>query len=84
MEAIKSFLENIFASPHYAYGWLVLAALAFLPAIVSGNIIQQDLSKFFNGQTSLNQTVIPLLLNLAILILCLGVIGYAFYLYIWI
>lgn len=84
MEATKTFIESIFSSPHYAYGWLVLAILAILPAIVSGNIIQHDLSKLFNGQSSLAETVKPLVFNLTILVICIGVIAYAFYLYVWI
>jgi len=63
MEAIKTFLESIFTSPHYSYGWLVLAVLAILPAIVSGNIIQHDLCKLFNRKASLIQSAKPLLFN---------------------
>jgi len=84
MEAIKTFLESIFTSPHYSYGWLVLAVLAILPAIVSGNIIQHDLCKLFNRKASLIQSAKPLLFNVTILLLCIAVIAYAFYLYIWI
>jgi|GEM_PF-2788095 len=83
MEAIKSFIETIYSSPHYSYGWLVLAVLAILPAIVSGNCIQHDLSKLMKGQVALADLVKSLLLNFMILLICISVVAYAFYLYIW-
>lgn len=84
MDAIKTFLEGLFNSPHYSHGWLVLAVLAILPAIVSVNLVQQDLSKLISGESKLKQTTKALLFNITILLVCICVMAYAFYLYIWI
>ncbi len=84
MDVIKNFLETLLNSPHYSYGWLVLAALSILPAIVSGNLIQHDLSKYISGKNSLKLITKPLLVNLIIFITCICIMAYAFYLYIWI
>jgi len=83
MDTIKTFIEALSNSPHYAYGWLVLAALAILPAIVSGNLILQDLAKLLNNNS--NQTVIAksLLFNFIILLICICILAYAFYVYVW-
>ncbi len=84
MDVIKNFFEALFNSAHYSYGWLVLAILSILPAIVSGNLIQHDLSKFITGKINLNQVAKPLLFNLIIFLVCICVMAYTFYLYIWI
>ncbi len=84
MDTVKNFIEALFNAPHYSYGWLVLAALAILPAIVSGNLIQQDLSNYISGKSEFNQITKPLLLNLIIFIICTCILAYAFYLYAWI
>ncbi len=83
MNTIKTFLETLSNSPHYSYGWLVLAALAILPAIVSGNLIQVDLSKLFKYKFKQAHTIKSLLLNISILLVCICIFAYAFYLYIW-
>ena len=84
MDTIKTFLEALFNSSHYSYGWIVLAALAVLPAIVSANLIQHDLSMLISGKSKLNQLAKPLLFNITVLLVCICVMAYAFYLYIWI
>ncbi len=83
MDAIKTFLEMLFNSPHYAHGWLVLAALAILPAIVSGNLIQHDISMLLTGKNIKQNFYKTLLLNIAILLICIAIIANAFYLYVW-
>jgi len=84
MDALKNFFEALFNSAHYSYGWLVLAVLSILPAIVSGNLIQHDFSKYISGKKSLNQVARPLLYNLIIFLACICAMSYTFYLYIWI
>ncbi len=84
MDTIRNFLEALSNSPHYSYGWLILAALSILPAIVSGNLIQHDLSKYFSRKISINQLAKPLLYNTIIFVTCISVMAYAFYLYVWI
>ena len=84
METIKTFLEGLYQSPHYSYGWLVLAALAILPAIVSGNLVQHDLSRLIRGKNQHVGNIKPLLLNTAILLICVSIIAYATYLYLWV
>ena len=84
MDEFKTFLEALFNSQHYSYGWIVLAALAILPAIVSANLIQHDLSMLISGKSKLNQLTKPLLFNITVLLVCISVMAYAFYLYIWI
>lgn len=83
MDVIKNFLEALFNSAHYSYGWLVLAVLSILPAIVSGNLIQHDISKYISGKKNINQVAKPLALNLVIFLACICIMSYAFYLYIW-
>jgi len=84
MDVIKTFLETLLNSPHYSYGWLIFAALAILPAIVSANLIQHELSKLINGKTKINQIAKTLLFNTSILLVCICVMAYAFYQYVWI
>ncbi len=83
MDAIKTFLGALFNSPHYSYGWLALAALTILPAIVSANLIQHDISKLISGKSKSNQIAKPLLFNITILLVCISVMAFAFYLYFW-
>jgi len=83
MESVKTFIETIANSPHYSYGWLVLAVLSILPAIVSGNLIQQDLTKLIKNTSEPNQIAKPLLFNTVILLICICIMAYAFYLYVW-
>ena len=84
MEAIKTFLVALYQSPHYSYGWLVLAALSILPAIVSGNLVQHDLSRLMRGEIQHVGLIKSLLLNSAILLICVCIITYASYLYFWV
>lgn len=51
MVTISSFLQALHNSPQYSFGWIVLAFLSVLPAIVSANMVQQNLSLFIKGQT---------------------------------
>lgn len=83
MSAIKAFLESLYAAPHYAFGWIVLACIAILPAIVSGNLVQHYLSKLTKGEITLATVSKSLLLNLVVLVLCVYIIAYALYLYVW-
>ena len=83
MEAIKTFLHALVDSPHYSYGWVVVAVLAAIPAIVSVNLIQHELSKFF-GENNKNKGMIKTLsINFAVLLVSISAISYAFYLYFW-
>lgn len=50
MDNIKHFLEALYNSPHYSFGWIVVAFLVIIPAIVSGNLIQHYLSKLSHGE----------------------------------
>ncbi len=83
MDKIIDILNLIYNSPQYSFGWLVVACLATLPAIVSGNLVQHYLVKFTKNDTARNSFYKPLLLNLAILTLCVCIMAYAFYLYVW-
>ena len=84
MDAIKTFLQALYNSPHYSFGWVVLALLAILPAIVSVNLIQHDISKLFRDKNSSRDLVKSLVINILVLIVSISVISYAFYLYFWI
>ena len=83
MDAIKSFLQTLVNSPHYSFGWIVVAVLAILPAIVSANLIQHELSRLFNEKSSNKGHIKALLINVIVLFVSVGVISYAFYLYFW-
>jgi hypothetical protein len=84
MDTVMNFLETLSNSPHYSYGWIILAVLAILPAIVSVNLLQHDLSKYLSGKTSLKQIAKPMLYNVVIFIVCICIMAYAFYIYVWI
>jgi uncharacterized membrane protein len=84
MDAIAAFVENLLNLPHYSYGWLVVAVLAILPAIISANLVQHELSKLMKGQNDRYRTLKSLLFNIVLLLICISVIAYAFYLYVWI
>ena len=83
MESIVSFLQALYQSPHYSFGWLVLAGLALLPAIVSANLIQHDLSKLIRNKSETKKLLVLILKNTIILMISISVISYAFYLYFW-
>ncbi len=82
MDTIKSFLDALFGSPHYAFGWIVLAFLAILPAIVSGNLVQHYLTRLAKGETTVIAIYKQLLFNLVVLTICVCIMAYAFYLYV--
>jgi len=84
METIKAFLDTLYHSPHYSYGWLVLAALSILPAIVSGNLVQSDIFNLISRKKSISEIIKPIILNISILTICISIIAYAFYLYVWV
>jgi hypothetical protein len=84
MDTAKNFFETLYNSPHYTYGWIILAVLAILPAIVSGNLIQHDLSKYLSGKISLKKILKPMLYNMVIFIACICIMAYAFYVYVWV
>jgi hypothetical protein len=84
MDAIAVFVKNLLNSPHYSYGWLVVAVLAILPAIISANLVQHNFSKLIKGQDDRYQILKSLLFNVVMLSICISVIAYAYYLYIWI
>ncbi len=83
MEAIKTFLEMLINSPHYSFGWIIAALLAILPAIVSVNLIQHDLSKLVRGINTDSDIIKTLCKNILILLVSISVIAYAYYLYFW-
>lgn len=83
MEAIKEFFLALVNSPHYSYGWVLLAVLAILPAIVSANLVQLEISKILNRKSGKTLDMNALLINTLILAVSIGVMAYAFYLYVW-
>lgn len=84
MDTIKTFLDALYSSPHYAFGWIVLALLAILPAIVSGNLVQHYLTQLSKGEITIAVVYKQLLLNLVVLVICVYIMAYAFYLYVFI
>ncbi len=83
MDTIKTFLEMLINSPHYSFGWIVAAILAILPAIVSVNLIQHDLSRLIRGANAGSDIIKTLCKNILILLVSISVIAYAYYLYFW-
>lgn len=83
MDAIKTFLQAVVESPHYSFGWIVVAVLAILPAIVSANLIQHELGMLFNAKSRSKGLIKTLLINFLVLFVSVSVISYAFYLYFW-
>ena len=83
MDTFKSIFEALMNSPHYAFGWLFLAILTILPAIVSANLIQHELSKVFNRKEGEKLDLNALIKNIFILLIAISIIAYAYYLYAW-
>ena len=83
MDGIKNFIQALIASPHYSYGWILLACLAILPAIVSANLVQQEITKLFSRRPDKQPDIFALLVNVLILLISIAIITYAFYLYAW-
>lgn len=83
METIRGFLETLYNSPHYSFGWIIAACLSILPALVSANLVQYYLGKLKHGEIKLANASKLLLFNISILISCISIMSYAFYLYAW-
>jgi len=83
MDTIRTILQAIYDSPHYAFGWIVIACLAVLPAIVSGNLVQHYLTRLGKGEIPITAAGKLLLLNIAVLTTCVSIMAYAFYLYVF-
>ena len=65
----------------HRYGWLFVAAVALIPALVSGNMLQFYLTKLFRQKAPVAVLLKPVLGNLLILVICTTVIATAMYLH---
>lgn len=77
MDQITETIEAIAALPIYNYGWLVFAILAFIPALVSGNMTQHLATQLLKREIDPARAIKPLLANLVLFVICLAVLVYA-------
>jgi len=82
MDAINTFYEALYNSPHYSFGWVAFACLAILPAIVSGNLVQYHLTRLAKSEAGLAKEGKLLPFNAVVLAICIFIIAYAFHLHV--
>ena len=81
METLGKIYTDIEALGIHRYGWLLIAALLVIPAIVSGNMAQFHLDALVRRKAPAASLIKPLVGNLLAAVACAVVIATAIYLY---
>ena len=81
LEILNRLYANIEALGIHRHGWLFIAAVLVIPAIVSGNMVQFNLTALIRRKADTTSLIRPLIVNLLVLAACVAVIATATYLH---
>ncbi len=81
LETLAQIYTSIEAWGLHRYGWLFIAAVLVIPAVVAGNMVQFYLTALVRRKAPAASLIKPLVGNFLVLMICSTVIAVAFYLY---
>ena len=81
MDTLTSIFNAIESLGIHRGGWIFVAALAVIPALVGGNMLIFYLDKVLKREVSLRAAWRPLLANFLVALISASVIGTAIYVY---
>ena len=81
MDVLAAIYETVESWGLHRGGWLFISALALLPAIVGGNMVQFYLTRWMRRELSFKQVLRPLIGNFAVMLAGAAIIAATIYMY---